>query len=285
MEKVPEKPDQELKIALAAPLTNLVIAIVLIAICLPFKIPYTISVSRLFQMMGSVSWHGLVSNLVVTNLALGLFNLIPAFPMDGGRVLRAFLAMRMDYAKGTAWAVNIGQGLAWLLGLYEVLNGSWTLVIIAVFIYMGAGQEGRMVEVKSVLGEIRVRRVMTRQFLTPSPRDSLSRWLMLCYRPFKDFPVLDGERLVGLLTEADLVSALKKHEAGVAIGQVIRKDFPITAPGEPLFEAEQRMSSARLRAMPVMAGEKLVGLLTAQDVNETYRVLSASPHLLDSGGL
>lgn len=286
MEKIPEKPDQELKMSLAGPLTNVAIAIVLVAICLPFRIRSTVGVGELYQMLGSVGWHGLMAYLVMTNLALGLFNLVPAFPMDGGRVLRAFLAMRMDYSKATAIAVAVGQGLAWLLGLYGVMGGSWTLAIIAVFIYMGAGQEGRMVEVKSVLGEIRVGQAMTRQLQVLSPQAPLSRAVDITLQTFQtDFPVAEGGRLVGLLTETDLVSALQKHGAGVPVSQVMRTEFPTAAPDEPLFDAQERMSMARLRAMPVVAEGKLIGLLTAQDINEAYRLLSASPHLLETGRL
>lgn len=94
IEKMPEKPSQELKMSLAGPLTNLVIAGLLIAICLPFEFRSTVSINDLYRTLDSISWPGLVAYLVTANLALGLFNLVPAFPMDGGRVLRALLAMR-----------------------------------------------------------------------------------------------------------------------------------------------------------------------------------------------
>ncbi|MGQ9630942.1 MAG: CBS domain-containing protein [bacterium] len=257
----------------------------LIAICLPFRIRSTVSVRELYRILGSVSWHGLVSYLVMANLALGLFNLVPAFPMDGGRVLRALLAMRIDYTKATAWAMHIGQGLAWLLGLYGIMSRSWTLAAVAVFVYIGVGQEGRMVEVKSVLGQMRVCQATTRQLQVLSPQAPLSQAVDTILQTFQtDFPVVEGERLVGLLTETDLVSALKKHGAEVAVGQVMRTDFPTAAPDEPLFNAQQRMSAARLRAIPVVAGSKLVGLLTAHDVSEAYLLLSASPRLLETGG-
>ena len=283
MEKVPEKPAEELRMSLAGPMTNLVIAVVLIAICLPFNIRSTVGIGELYQMLSSVSWRGLVAYLVTANIALGLFNLVPAFPMDGGRVLRAFLAMRMDYVKATAWAVNIGQGLAWLLGLYGVMSGSWTLAIIAVFIYMGAGQEGRMVEVKSVLGEMRVRWAMTHQVQSLSPTDTLARAVDLTLQTFQtDFPVLDNGQLVGLLYQDRLLAVLKQQGPDVTVSQAMRTDFPTAMPDESLFEVQERMSSARVRAVPVVAEDKLTGLLTAQDINEAYRLLSASPHLLEA---
>ena len=282
MEKIPEKPDQELKMSLAGPLTNLVIAAVLIALCLPFRIRSTVGIGELYQMLGSVSWHGLVAYLVTTNIALGLFNLVPAFPMDGGRVLRALLAMRMDYARATAWAANISQGLAWLLGLYGFMSGGWTLVLIAVFIYMGAGQEGRMVEVKSVLGEMRVRQAMTRQVQSLSPTDTLAQAADLTLRTFQtDFPVLDNGRLVGLLCQDRLLAVLKQHGPDVPVNQAMRTDFPTATPDETLFEVQERMSSTRVQAVPVTMGSELVGLLRAQDINEAYRLLSVSPKLAE----
>jgi Zn-dependent protease/predicted transcriptional regulator len=285
MEEVPEKPAQELKMSLAGPLTNVAIAAVLIAICLSFRIRSTVSIGELYQMLDSVSWHGLMAYLVTANLALGLFNLVPAFPMDGGRVLRAFLAMHLDYSKATAIAVAVGQGLAWLLGLYGVMSGSWTLVIIAVFVYMGAGQEGRMVEVKSVLGEMQVRQAMTRQVQSLSPTDTLAQAVDLTLQTFQtDFPVLDNGRLLGLLCQGRLLAALKQHGPSVPVSQAMRTDFPIAAPDEPLFEVQERMSSARLRAVPVVMEGRLVGLLTAPDINEAYRLLSVSPRLAEIVG-
>jgi Zn-dependent protease len=283
MEKVPEEPRQELTMSLAGPLTNVAIAIVLIAICVPFKIRSTVGFGELFQMLNTVSWSGLMAYLVSANITLGLFNLVPAFPMDGGRVLRAFLAMRLDFTRATKIAVAIGQGLAGLLGLYGVLSGSWTLAIIGVFIYMGAGQEGRTVEVKGVLEEMRVHQAMTRQFQILSPQDPLIQAVDITLQTFQtDFPVVEGGRLVGLLTEADLVSALRKHDREIPVTQVMRTDFPTAGRDESLFDAQERMSAAQLRAVPVVAEGKLVGLLTSQDINEAYLLLSISPRLSEA---
>jgi CBS domain-containing protein len=245
---------------------------------LPFKIRSTMSVEELFQVLGSVSWHGLVAYLVSANLALGLFNLIPAFPMDGGRVLRAFLAMRMDYARATAIAVTIGQGLAMLLGLWGFISGSFTLIFIAIFVYLGAGQEGRMVEVKSVLEDMRVHQAMSRPVQSVSPMDTVNRAVELILQGLQaDFPVLEDDRLVGMLTEGDVLSALHGQGADALVSQVMRRQFPTARPEESLFEVQGRMSAARLRAVPVVEEDQVVGLLTAQDINEAYRLLKVLP--------
>lgn len=278
MEEMPAKPSQELVMSLAGPLTNIAIAILLILICLPLHIRSTVGVGELFQVMGTVSWRGLVAYLVSANLALGLFNLVPAFPMDGGRVLRAFLAMRMDYAQATAIAVAIGQGFAVLLGLWGFMSGSFTLVFIGIFVYLGAGQEGRMVEVKSVLEEMRVHQAMSRPVQTLAPTDTVTKAVELILEGLQaDFPVLESGRLVGMLTEGDVLSALHRQEANAPVGQVMRRQFPIARPDEPLAEVQERMSVARLRTLPVVEADRVVGLLTAQDISEAYRLLKVLP--------
>ncbi|MBE9471008.1 MAG: site-2 protease family protein [Chloroflexi bacterium] len=278
MEEIPAKPAQELKMSLAGPLTNIAIAILLILICLPLGIRSTMGVEELFQVLGTVSWHGLIAYLVSANLTLGLFNLLPAFPMDGGRVLRAFLAMRMDYARATAIAVRIGQGLAVLLGLWGFMGGGFTLIFIAIFIYLGAGEEGRTVEVKSVLEDMQVRQAMSHPVQTLTPTDTMAKVVELILQGLQaDFPVLENDRLVGMLTEGDVLSALHKQGADTLVGQMMRRQFPIARPGETLVEVQGQMSAARLRSVPVVERDRVVGLLTAQDINEAYRLLKVLP--------
>lgn len=279
MEEIPAKPAQELKMSLVGPLTNIAIAILLILICLPLEVHSMMSVGELFQLLGTTSWRGLVAYLVSANLALGLFNLLPAFPMDGGRVLRAFLAMRMDYARATAIAVLVGQGLALLLGLWGFMSGGFTLIFIAIFVYLGAGQEGRMVEVKSVLEEMRVHQAMSRPVQSLTPTDPVTRAVELILQGLQaDFPVLEGGRLVGMLTEGDVLSALHKEGANLPVAQVMRRQFPIARPEESLSEVQERMSAPGLRTLPVVERDQVVGLLTSQDINEAYRLLKVLPH-------
>jgi len=281
MEEMPKKPSEELRMSLAGPLSNFVIAAVLLLLSIPFHLQADVSAARMSRVLGSVSWEGLLAYLITANIMLGLFNLLPAFPMDGGRVLRSLLAMRMDHAKATAAAAAAGQGLAWVMGLVGVLSGAWTLVIIAVFIYLGAAQEGKMVEVKNVLGELRVRQAMTTKFQALSPDSPLSGAVDLILHGFQTvFPVLEEGRLAGILTEADLVSALKHQGLEVAVKMAMRTDVPTADPDGSLFEAQQLMAEKRVRALPVVKGGRLVGLLTPQDVSEAYLFLSLKPDLL-----
>lgn len=213
MERIPEKPSQELRIAIAGPLINFAIAALLIGLGALLQVRAVISLQELSQSLGQINWQGMLSYLAMANLALGVFNLIPAFPMDGGRVLRALLAMKLDYSRATTIAVAVGQGLAWLLGLWGFMNGSYTLVLIAIFVWMGAGQEGKQQEAKTVLQEIRVGQAMTRQPFVLSSDDALEKTVELTLSTAQvDFPVVNvgDSRLAGLLTEADLIRGLQK---------------------------------------------------------------------------
>ncbi|HUU36727.1 MAG TPA: site-2 protease family protein [Candidatus Desulfaltia sp.] len=281
MEEMPKKPKEELLMSVAGPLTNFVIAAVLILVSVLFRWEAGLSAQHLNEVLGSVRWAALPSYLAIANIMLGVFNLLPAYPMDGGRVLRSILAMRLDYAKATAWAVNIGQGMAWLLGLWGVLAGAWTLVIIAIFIYLGASQEGQLVEAKGVLGKLNVRQAMTGKFQTVTPDAPLSRVVDLILHSFQtDFPVVEGGRLAGFISEFDLVGALKTYGPEVAVKQVMKTDVPTVDPDETLFEARQRMGLARLRSMPVLKEGRLEGMLTADDISEAFLFTSLKPDLL-----
>ncbi len=278
MERIPEEPGLELRIAIAGPLVNLAIGLGLALLGALLNTQGWLGVDRLYQAMGDVGWQGLLAYLVMANLALALFNLIPAFPMDGGRVLRALLAMRMDYGRATRWAVKIGQTLAWGLGLWGFMSGGFTLIFIAIFVYMAAGQEGKAAEAKSVLGDLRVRQAMTRQVRTLAPTDSLDRAVDLTLQTMQaDFPVVEGDQLVGFLTEQALLKGLQQDGPDQAVGQRMPTDFLTTSTDALLFDVQQQMASSRVRAVPVTEDGNVVGILTDADINEAHRLLSASP--------
>lgn len=138
-----------------------------------------------------------------------------------------------------------------------------------------------MVEVKNVLGEMRVRQAMTTKCQVLSPDDALSRAVDLVLHGFQTvFPVLEEDRLVGILTESDLVSALKQHGPEVAVKMAMRTDIPTVDPDSSLFNAQQLISQKRLGALPVLKDGRIIGLLTPHDVNEAYLFLSLKPDLL-----
>jgi Zn-dependent protease len=278
MEKIPENPSQELRIAIAGPLVNFAIAAILVLLGALLQVRSIISLKELAQSFGQVSWTGMLAYLTMANLALGLFNLIPAFPMDGGRVLRALLAMRLDYTKATRIAANIGQGMAFLLGLWGFMGGNYTLVLIAIFVWMGAGQESKEVVVKDTLRDIKVRQAMTLAPQTLIANDTLSKAADLTLSSAQsDFPVLEWgtNKVVGMLGEAELIRGLQKQNSSTPVREVMRTNIPAVGSEEPLYLALEKMSKGRMRAAPVVDREgQLVGLLTAADVNEAYRLFS-----------
>jgi stage IV sporulation protein FB len=283
MEEIPEDPNKELRIAIAGPLVNFGIAALLIGIGTLLNARALISLEELRDSLGQVSWSGLLSYLTFANLMLGLFNLIPAFPMDGGRVLHALLAKKLTHAHATQIAAKIGQGFALLLGLWGFMSGSWTLVIIAIFVWMGAGQENQGVQVKHILGETTVGQVMTHSPHVLQVNDSLSKAVELTLSTSQaDFPVLEwgSNRVAGLLTETDLLRGLQSLGSDAAVREIMQMRIPFTSPSELLHAAQQKMLTSRTRVLLVLNSEsELLGLLTVNDINEAYRLMVVSPKL------
>jgi stage IV sporulation protein FB len=200
--------------------------------------------------------------------------------MDGGRVLRALLAKKTTHARATQIASQVGQGFALMMGLWGFMSGSWTLVIIAIFVWMGAGQENQGTQTRHVLGEATVGQVMTRAPHSVKVNDSLSKAVELTLSTSQsEFPVLEWEsnRVAGLLTQADLVRGLKNLGSGAAMREVMQIDLPYATLNEPLSQARQKMLKGRTRALPVLNSEgELIGLLSADDVTEAYRLMSVN---------
>lgn len=281
LQRIPERPLAELLIAIAGPAVNFALALILYVIGRAFGFRLGDALLAL-QNLGTASFSALFGYIFITNLFLGVFNLLPAFPMDGGRVLRALLATVLPYARATQIAVFIGQGMAFLFGLWGFLGGGFFLILIAIFIFMGAGQEGQMVQVRSVLQDVRVGQAFSRQVQAVRVDEPLQRAIDLTLRSFQaDFPVIDGNsRVVGLITASDLLKALNEHNTGIPAQQVMRGEFVTASPDDGLFEVQQRMMDASQDAIPVVQGGAFLGMLTLRDLNEIYRLLQINPEIL-----
>jgi Zn-dependent protease/CBS domain-containing protein len=268
LERMPEDPRQELLVALAGPAVNVVLAGVLFAI-----LAFTSGRAALndVKLVGG----SFLANLVVVNVALAVFNLLPAFPMDGGRVLRAFLAMRMDYVRATQVAANVGQALALMLGFLGLFFNPF-LVFIALFVWMGAAQEASMVQMKAALGGIPVRQVMITDYQTLSPDDPLARAVERILAGFQhDFPVVEGERVVGVLTRADLLRALAEQGHDIPVRQVMQREFETASPAEMLETVFSRMNGREFLSMPVTRDGRLVGIMSQDNVGEFLMIQAA----------
>jgi Zn-dependent protease/predicted transcriptional regulator len=268
LERMPSDPRQELWVALAGPAVNVVIGAVLFAIVEftgSMQAPETLTVSR-----GSF-----IERLMLVNVFLAVFNLLPAFPMDGGRVLRAILAMRMDYTRATQLAATVGQGMAFLFGLVGLFTNPF-LVFIALFVWIGAGQEASMTQVRSALGGIPLERAMITDFRTLSPGDPLARAVdLLLAGTQQDFPVVDGDRVVGILTRADLLAALARQDRDLPVESVMRRDFCVADATDMIDVALQRLQEHDCHTIPILRNGVLAGMLTMDNVGEFLSVQTA----------
>lgn len=282
IEEMPEKPGEEFLMAVAGPLSNVVIAFLLGVFSLFTPVSLLAGLRRIAQNPMNLDWPDTLPYLILTNVGLAAFNLIPAFPMDGGRVLRSLLATVIPQTQATDVAVRIGQGFAWLLGLGGLLTGNLIWILIAIFVYSGAVQEGRMTRIRSILEGMKVRQAFSHNVQVISPDDPVSRAADLTLESFQaDFPVCDGGEIVGLLTHTDIIRALKLRQSDTPVRQVMKTDFPTLQPDDELFEVHQQMQSSGLDALPVVEEGQFAGLLTNKDVNEAYQLLSLSQELRD----
>lgn len=272
MQSIPKRPSQELIIALAGPAVNVIIAATLIAITgLP-----SLSFGADLHLADA---SAIVPQLVVVNLWLAVFNMIPAFPMDGGRVLRAMLALIMDHTRATDIAARIGQALAITGGMIGFAIGHPILVLIAIFIYFGAAQENASTSIRDALEGIPVRNAMLTDFVSMAPgstiRDATNALLAGSQQ---HFPVVDdAHALLGLATREQIISALAEHGMEYPITKVMQPCSEALAVDTSTIEALEALQASKCPVLPVVDPDKhiLVGLLTSENVAEMMLVTSA----------
>ncbi|WKZ40104.1 MAG: site-2 protease family protein [Anaerolineales bacterium] len=269
LERMPEKPIEELWVALMGPAVNVVIAAILFAYL--FLTSSLVPLNELTVASGSF-----LERVMIINIVLVLFNLLPAFPMDGGRVLRALLAMRMDYVRATQIAANVGQGMAFLFGFVGLFSNPF-LLFIAFFVWIGASQEASMVQMKNAISGIPVGRAMLTDYQFLSPRDPLSRMAqMILAGSQHDFPVIDDdERVVGVITRDDFLSALTQHGQNIAVSAVMKTNLPEVDSYEMVETALTRIQESGVPALPVTHGGRLVGIITSENITEYLMIRSA----------
>lgn len=279
LERMPEDPRQELWVALAGPAVNLVIAAALVvALMVIGRFGGAIYGEDVFE-MGGVEF---LRNLMVANVFLLAFNLLPAFPMDGGRVLRALMARRMDYVRATHAAASVGQAMAilfaivGLFGIPGVMPSNAFLLFIAIFVYIGAGQEASMTETRIAMQGLPVRHAMMTRFRVLSPQDTLETAAdELMAGAQQDFPVAEGSKVVGMLRREDLFRALRERDHHSLVGTVMSQDCPTVSENEMLEAVFQRMQQEGCSSLPVVNGDRVVGLITLENVGELLMIRQA----------
>ncbi|MHB9149299.1 MAG: site-2 protease family protein [Thermoleophilia bacterium] len=279
MEKMPDEPRQELMVALSGPLSNVALGLVMAAAA-PLVVGASVfqSVDRLTSALLTPSFEGAYLYLLAANVTLAIFNLIPAFPMDGGRAFRAFLALRMGKTRATRVAVIVGQTLAVLLGIFGVFGGGLMLVLVAVFIYLGAQSEGRGDETKGALGRLRVSQAVNTNVDTVRPDQTIGALATRLFHSYQaDFPVVEADgSVVGIVTRDRLITMLGQHGADYPVSQAMRTDFPVGRLDEIVYDVFERMRAGGYRVVPIMDSGRLVGMLSLEDISEMFALLSAA---------
>ena len=269
MERMPEKPQQELLVAIAGPLVNVAIAALLMLVT-------GYGLQHVFGM--DFNTAGLAERLILVNITLVLFNLVPAFPMDGGRVLRAILAMNIGAQKATALAARIGQGFAFLFVLLGLFYNP-ILMLVGFFIYFAANAEERQAAFTGFASKLTVGDAMEASPVTLPGDAPLSRAIdMLLSSPQRDFPVLDDQGFViGMLDREAMLVGLRDHGGAINVAGVMRQSQPL-AQGQALADAFMAMQQARTGAEVVTdAAGQVSGVLTLENITEMMMVRNAQP--------
>jgi Zn-dependent protease len=274
MEKNPEKPLHELLISVAGPLVNVAIAGVLFAAARQ-SLAGLDAAGLAAKLKGTPSVETALLWLLAMNVMLFAFNMLPAFPMDGGRVLRALLAMFVGFGAATRVATAVGQILAVGLGLWGLLAGNLFLALIAVFVFLGAGQERAEEQARVVLGTLRVGDAYNKHAITLAPGDTIWRvvdYILTSYQP--DFAVVQGGALLGVVTRADVLKSLATETHDVYVAGVMKREVPRLDAGAPLNDARVLLQEKGERVAAVYRGETYLGLVSQEDLAEALLVVA-----------
>ena len=271
------RPTQELWMALAGPAVNVALAVVLGAVALPLLGWRALGgLGLLWNRLNGLGFERLLVDLVAANVGLALFNLLPVFPMDGGRVLRALLASRIGELDATHVATRVGQGLAVILGLIGLFSGALNLTLIAVFLVTGAEQEWRGAQLKTALRQVPASAALMHGGVHLSPDAPLARAIDVTLRSGQtDFAVSDRGILVGVLTREDVAEGFQQYGANVRVGRVMRTDFPMAQASDTLLDLQRKMQASGSSVISLIEGRRFLGLVTLENVRTVFQSLSA----------
>jgi len=265
MDEMPRNSKLELRMALAGPLTSGIIGLVsflvfaLSSSIFGTKEPFTI----FFWTLG---WM---------NLILMIFNLIPAFPMDGGRVLRAWFASRMPYAKATRKAAEIGRMFAILMFFLGLFTLNFFMLFIAFFVYMGASEEEKATTINISLEGIKVRQIMSSDVRTIDPAMTLKEIKdLMFHEKHRGYPVVEGGELLGIVTITDLQRVPEEKRDITRAGDVMARKLYVIAPEEEASVAMKMMNESAVRRLPVMDAGRLVGIVSREDLVRAIELCS-----------
>jgi Zn-dependent protease/CBS domain-containing protein len=270
MEKMPEKPMQELLVAIAGPLVNIIIAAGLFAYMYFSPTLYMLEFPK-----GAMTPEAFLPTLFLVNVLMAAFNLIPAFPMDGGRILRALVALKLERTRATQIAANLGQVIAIGFVFLGLFYNIW-LVFIGIFIYLGAGAEASQEYVKQDLGVQNVGGLVMRKFTVLRAEETLAHALRaLLDSQEREFVVSENGIIAGVLTRDDMLAGLARFGQNVPIGQIMRRDIRILPPQMPVTEALQIMTELNIPLLPVGYESQLMGVIDVENISEFLLIQKA----------
>ncbi|MBY0394884.1 MAG: site-2 protease family protein [Thermoleophilia bacterium] len=268
LQRIPERPSEELVVALAGPAVNIAIAGVLLLA----GVRLGTGLDDPEHLVRADFWP----RLLEVNLFLALFNLLPAFPMDGGRVLRALLAMRLPYDRATRAAASVGQFMAMLFGLLGLITGNFIILFIALFVWIGAEGEASQVEERLILKDIPVRAAMLTEYHALQPNDTLGRAAdLLLAGTQHDFPVLAHDGSNGVLTRADLLNGLAAGGRDATVASHTRTPLDAVEADSLLAPAVALLREGGVPCLQVVERGRPVGLLSLENVGEYLMVRTA----------
>lgn len=273
LERIPEKPGQEFVVAIAGPLVNVVIAAVLL-----LYLGATVDPEALLKIDDPAV--SMAAKIAGANIFLVLFNMIPAFPMDGGRVLRALLAIRLGHARATEWAASIGQGFAIVFGILGIFTGNILLIVIAVFVFLAASGEASYAQLRAVTRGRLVSDAMITEYQSLDTQASVNDAVEALIRTTqREFPVVDGGgRLRGVLTRDGMIRALKERGPDTPVLEVMETEIPTVHARASLDAAVKSLTQLGKPVVGVIdSGDRLIGILTAENLGEMMMVQSALP--------
>lgn len=269
----PRRPLHELLIAAAGPLVNVAIALALFVLLLAQGIFPAGGREMLTAGFGEPSLRTALFWLLGSNVMLVLFNLIPAFPMDGGRILRALLAIPFGFTRATRVAATLGQFLAVGAGVYGLVSGNFMLALVALFVFLGAAGERASEEARGLLSTLQLRDAYNKHALTLEAGDRVSKvldYLLTSYQP--DFAVLHGGRLLGVVTRDAALEGVLRESDDVYVAGIMKRDILDLDGRLTLAEAQEAMAEAGVSVAAVFEGERFLGLVNHEDLREALQI-------------
>lgn len=268
IEELPNEPRKEIIISIAGPLVSFLLAFI-------FNLLTRGSYFRTTDII--LSSTNFWAKLFWINLMLGIFNLIPAFPMDGGRVLRSLFALRLNYLNATRIAVGVGQFIAILLFFFGIFYNLW-LALIAMFIYIGAENEEKSTELKIAISHIPVKRAMIENIETLKPSDTFKEVIRKsCHSLQKDFPVVERGKVMGIVLQEKMLSALPDYPLDTKIEEIMIRDFISVGERELLTSAFKKMTENGISTLVVLDKEEsLKGLISLEQIGKYHMLCSLS---------